>query len=525
MLPKFFFILITVLTLLVSLFVNGDSKFSNPHFIGNRSVITHLMEWKYDDIGDECERFLGPYGYGGVQVSPVNEHAIMDGRPWYERYQPVSYDIHTRSGDEQQFRRMVQRCNKAGVRIYVDIVLNHMTGGQSGLGTNGHHYDGVAMQYPGVPFGPNDFHGHETCPTNDLEIHNYSNRIEARNCRLVGLRDLKQQSEYVKQKQVDFLNHLIDIGVAGFRSDASTHQWPDDLRSIYSRLHNLNNEFFTENSHPFIYHETIYYGGNGINSNEYTSLGRIIEFRFYKEITNVFRNNNQLRWLRNFGTEWGLVPSGDALVMIDSHDLRVGHTGQLGFNINCFEARLLKAATAFMLAWNYGIPRVMSSYFWDQIIRDGKDVNDWVGPPTDQHGNILSVHPNPDMTCNHEWICEHRWREIYNMVKFKLIAGQEPVNNWWDNGDNQIAFSRGNRAFIAINLQKNGNDHDKNLQKRLQTGLPPGIYCDIISGNLINNRCMGKSIQVDKNGLSDIYVGHDEFDAFVAYHIDARVES
>ncbi|OTF78639.1 Group 4 mite allergen-like protein (alpha amylase), partial [Euroglyphus maynei] len=88
--------------------------------------------WKYDDIGDECERFLGPYGYGGVQVSPVNEHAILDRRPWYERYQPVSYDLRTRSGDEQQFRRMVKRCHKAGVRIYVDIVLNHMTGGQSG---------------------------------------------------------------------------------------------------------------------------------------------------------------------------------------------------------------------------------------------------------------------------------------------------------------------------------------------------------------------------------------------------------
>lgn len=108
------------------------SEYHDPHFIGNRQVIVHLMEWKYPDIATECEQFLGPYGYGGVQVSPVNEHAILDGRPWYERYQPVSYQIATRSGNKEQFRSMVNRCNRANVRVYVDIVLNHMTGGQQG---------------------------------------------------------------------------------------------------------------------------------------------------------------------------------------------------------------------------------------------------------------------------------------------------------------------------------------------------------------------------------------------------------
>jgi hypothetical protein len=37
------------------------------------------------------------------------------------------------------------------------------------------------------------------------------------------------------------------------------------------------------------------------------------------------------------------------------------------------------------------------------------------------------------------------------MVGFRNIAGSTPVANWWTNGENQIAFSRGNQAFIAIN--------------------------------------------------------------------------
>ena len=71
------------------------------------------------------------------------------------------------------------------------------------------------MNYEGVPFSSLDFHGHESCPTSDLEIHNYDDPKEARNCRLVGLRDLNQGKDYVREKQAAFLNHMIEIGVAG----------------------------------------------------------------------------------------------------------------------------------------------------------------------------------------------------------------------------------------------------------------------------------------------------------------------
>lgn len=34
----------------------------------NRTVIVQMFEWKWLDIADECERFLGPKGYAAVQV-------------------------------------------------------------------------------------------------------------------------------------------------------------------------------------------------------------------------------------------------------------------------------------------------------------------------------------------------------------------------------------------------------------------------------------------------------------------------
>lgn len=46
----------------------------------------------------------------------------------------ASYKLDTRSGNEAAFADMTRRCNAAGVRIYVDILLNHMSA-TDGVGT------------------------------------------------------------------------------------------------------------------------------------------------------------------------------------------------------------------------------------------------------------------------------------------------------------------------------------------------------------------------------------------------------
>lgn len=76
-----------------------------------------------------------------------------------------------------------------------------------------------------------------------------------RNCRLLGLLDLAQDKEHVRERIVDYMNRLVDMGVAGFRVDACKHMWPEDLKNVYSRLHNLNTTWFTHGSRPLIYQE------------------------------------------------------------------------------------------------------------------------------------------------------------------------------------------------------------------------------------------------------------------------------
>ncbi|KHJ87648.1 hypothetical protein OESDEN_12573 [Oesophagostomum dentatum] len=81
-------------------------------------TMVHLFEWKWSDIAAECENFLQYYGYGAAQVSPPNEHSTLNlfgDMSWWIRYQPVSYKLISRSGNEEHFKDVVFTCNKVGV--------------------------------------------------------------------------------------------------------------------------------------------------------------------------------------------------------------------------------------------------------------------------------------------------------------------------------------------------------------------------------------------------------------------------
>lgn len=71
-----------------------------------------MYDYDYDYDNDDTDFLYKCYG----QVSPVNENVVISGRPWYERYQPLSYKIASRSGNESEFADMVKTCNSVGVK-------------------------------------------------------------------------------------------------------------------------------------------------------------------------------------------------------------------------------------------------------------------------------------------------------------------------------------------------------------------------------------------------------------------------
>ncbi len=416
----------------------------------DKDVTATLFQWSFDSVAAECTATLGPKGYGFVEVSPAQEH--IQGSQWWTSYQPVSYQIAGRLGNETQFVNMVNTCHNAGVKVIADAVINHMSAG-SGTGTGGTVYS--KYNYPGY-YQEQDFH---SCHT---EITNYGDRGNVQNCELVHLADLNTSSTYVQNTIAAYLNHLSALGVDGFRVDAVKHMSASDVAGIKSKLTNPN---------VYWVQEVIYGAGEPVTPNEYTATGDLDEFRAATDLKRIF-TSEKLSYLNNWGASWGYLPSNQSRVFVDNWD-----TERNGSTLTQAYGNTYTLANVFMLAWPYGSPNVFSGYSFTNID---------AGAPN--NGTVNACYTDG-------WTCQHAWQPIANMVGFRNAVNGTSVTNWWSNGNNAIAFGRGNAGFVVINHESS------TVNKTFQTSLPAGTYCDVEHGNPgANGACSGPTYTVASNG-------------------------
>lgn len=397
---------------------------------GSKDVTATLFQWRYDSVAKACTDQLGPAGYGYVEVSPATEN--IQGDQWWTSYQPVSYKLQNRLGDESSFKAMVSTCHAAGVKVVADAVINHMSAG-SGTGTGGTVYS--KYNYPGY-YQDQDFH---TCRT---DITNYQDRSNVQNCELVGLADLDTGSDYVRSTIAGYLDHLIADGVDGFRIDAAKHIAATDLAAIKAKL-----------SNPGVYwaQEVIYGAGEAVQPGEYTGTGDVDAFQGAFDLKRIF-TGEKLAYLSNWGASWGAgyTASDKARTFVDNWD-----TERNGSTLSYKDNATYTLANVYLLAWPYGSPNVYSGYEFSD--------ND-AGAP--DGGTVNACYTDG-------WKCQHAWPQIAGMVGFRNAVSGTAVTNWWDDGNNAIAFGRGSKGFVAINHESSA------LTRTFTTSLPAGTYCDV----------------------------------------------
>jgi alpha-amylase len=477
-------------------------------------TFVHLFEWTWQDIAKECEDFLGPNKYTAVQISPPNEHRVLLGRPWYERYQPVSYRLTSRSGNRAELIDMIQRCHNAGVRVYADAVINHMASCRpqcdqaqpqfGNKGSAGSSYTPGVLTFNGL-FDPEDqgripgalnayspTHFHQTC-------------TDVSNCELERLADLATERADVQATIANYLASLIAVGVDGLRIDAARHIPSAELHTILEKMAVAMNVRIEDTAiNPsgaksiLVYQEFI---GDPTDKNAAYANGKTTEFEYGEAESRAFLNWDGLNIskARQVIQEWTMQDSFRVVIFIDNHDKQRGHGGggkvwahKGGDGKNYGIRNDLQAytlANVFMLAYPYGYPQVMASYrfgngeLWnDQYAeQDIEKINgqtvtdDFLGPPHGgSHKKELmgadyadAVNWNTQRvwasngtgglinTCfnpNSKWMCEHRWTPIAGMARFRAATSDQfYVSYWWDDTQNRIAFRRGTTGFVVIN--------------------------------------------------------------------------
>jgi alpha-amylase len=458
-----------------------------------RDVQANLFEWNWPSVAHECTTVLGPDGYGGVQVSPPADSLSRDytdtttvKHPWWEVYQPVDYHLTSRMGDEQQFKDMVQTCRRAGVKVYVDAVINHMTG-------QGHvSYGGIEYTHFSYPdYTVANFHQKGTdCPSADGGVDDYNNFTQLTKCELLGLADLRTDDPATRAKIAKYLNKLIGYGVSGFRVDAAKHIGEDDLIAIQRLLRRT-----ADGTRPTFALE-VFPGSPGEGSQlAFTRAGDVLGFDFSYQIKNAFKSytadgTGNITGLRVFGERAGLVPSDKSLVFIENHDTERGSD-----TLSYKDGATNTIANEFMLAYGYGTPQVYSGF----AFTTSDD-----SPPADANGYVTNT------DCANGWVCVDRDQGVLGLVAFHNRVGNAPVQHWYDDNTNLIAFSRGDRGFFTTNNAGTA----KTIT--VQTGLRGGTYCDLVHGSVSHGSCSGPTVTVAHNGKATITVGAKDSVAFTA---------
>jgi alpha-amylase len=521
-----------------------------------------LFRWSWNDIATECTQFLGPNGYGGVQISPPEASLSNVGvtpAVWWNMYQPVNYTSLTSDmGTPAELQTMINTCHAAGVRVYADVVTNQMAGG-SGTAPNGatdgtSSWSSTSLTYP--DFSSTDFHPACAITSNDynggsISIADASSptaaadytaalypggigQYDVQNCELEGMPDIATENAATQAKIAAYMEMLLGMGIDGFRIDAAKHQQEFAMAQIFAAV-NAVQPLTKENETPWVTQEVIVDGESNPRS-QFFPNGAVQEFQFATLMMQALRGEygaslsaipTDMGKPGNWGGTWGFDASTNVQTLVDDWDTERNNGNSLnasdfvvGDPNDATTSYMYDLANIFMLASPYGeMAQVQSGYrFTDEnaapagcTIPTGSSAT----VCTSAFVNNVAQVPASRTTPTSGWDFIHRWPDIANMVGFNIATHGTSMNTWTVGTNNQIAFSRAPSSAINANgsVTVGGalgfvalNNDTSSWSTTFATGLPAGTYCNVINGTLSGSSCTADVVVVDANGNATVTV-------------------
>ena len=303
-----------------------------------------------------------------------------------------------------EFLDMVSRCGKAGVDIYVDAVINHMTAQSSGTGSNGTQYTKYAVRRA---FRRGRFSRSAMCDCRYRLRQRLRTGCEAASCS--ASRTSIRRSSGCVTRITEFLADFVELGVP--RISYRRRQAHLARRSAIVRQ-------VGESTGPDKAPTT--FSGDRLrprgNSRRRFRARRVRRRRRRRHGVQVHRGRRQV-------AEQGRLEARKLRTLMKRHGTccRVARRrvhdqsrSRRSSSIYSLTARTSSSRSVFLLASPYGYPSILSSYAFDRSAPAGRDT----GPPADGSGKTLSVYADgsdspscaadPATASPGAWLCQHR---------------------------------------------------------------------------------------------------------------------
>lgn len=311
-------------------------------------VMLHCHGWPFSAIEANLDR-IAAAGFNAIQVSPVQKiRAAKSGEvsaaqptgPWWLFYQPVSFKTvgNYKLGTEADFKDLCDKAEQKGIRIIVDVVLNHV----ADTGQPVTHEVQLDPELRDASL----YH-------QEGSIQSYQDRRQVTQRRLGSLPDLKTQDQRVQDMHVQFLNTCIDLGADGFRFDAAKHietnggedtpAWSGDYwEDVMGRLHH--------GADLYLFGEVLQ--DQGDNLSHYLTYYDVTCHNYGGALRLAVRDRN-LSGLQNHTTHLSGVERNRGLAYVENHDdYEHDHSKAMTY----WER---KVANAYLIARAGLVPRLM----------------------------------------------------------------------------------------------------------------------------------------------------------------------
>lgn len=353
----------------------------------NAAVIYQAFDQRFVDVEAQLGE-LKDLGYDIVQVSPAQKS--LDLPDWWARYQPVDYlTLSNRLGTGEELRHLTTAAHSRGMKVLVDVVLNHMA-------------DPVMSGHPNLDypqFSPQDFHR----PYSRDCISDWGSRTQVTQYWLCDLSrghhlaDLDTSSQYVRSVHKQHLQKLLALGVDGFRFDAMKHIEPSYFAAIMPSLP----------TDKFYYGEVI--GESVAESQQYTRFMPVTDFHLLRVMLSSFSINGDLRNLTHPESVGGALPGNDAVVFSRNHDTAMAPQF---FNFGDYRDAML--ANAFVISRGVGTPLVYRDDYKDPLVLGALRFNKRLQGKSSYVRRVADV-------CESEQACNPRTTLFLERGRFGLV--------------------------------------------------------------------------------------------------------
>lgn len=385
-------------------------------------VILHAFDWRYADIAAHAER-IAALGYGAVLVPPpLYSRADEAGREWWNRYQPKDYRV-LRSflGNKSCLELAIAALHANGVRVYADIVFNHMA--NEDRGDRGYFPGEAELQRYQIErgefekdrlygnldeglFSPRDFN-------TDGNILDWTDTHEATEHSLSGLPDL-DLNQWVIEQQRTCLRALNAMQFDGYRIDAMKHLPEQHLRCVFETPEMAGKYNF----------------GEALTSNdreEGAFLWPLLDipnmsfydFPLHETLRRTFSPSGSMRELVAPAAFGQALPWWQAVTFSVTHDM----PNNEGFRGVMLQPQDEYLANVYLFGRDGGVPLVYTDY-----------------------NQSASTHPED----RDRWANAWRRADTVAMLRFHNAVHGLPQRSLFE-ADGFLVFARGDRGVVAIN--------------------------------------------------------------------------